>query len=38
MRIMTTKKATACVSLAVAGILALSACGSDSANDSSSSS
>ena len=31
MRIMTTKKATACVSLAVAGILALSACGSDSA-------
>ncbi len=28
MRIMTTKKATACVSLAVAGILALSACGS----------
>ena len=38
MRIMTTKKATACVSLAVAGILALSACGSNSANDSSSSS
>ncbi|WP_070536771.1 MULTISPECIES: 1,4-beta-cellobiosidase [unclassified Rothia (in: high G+C Gram-positive bacteria)] len=35
---MTTKKATACVSLAVAGILALSACGSNSANDSSSSS
>lgn len=38
MRIMTTKKATACVSLAVAGIMALSACGSNSANDSSSSS
>ena len=38
MRTMTTKKATACVSLAVAGILALSACGSNSANDSSSSS
>ena len=38
MRIMTTKKAAACVSLAVAGILALSACGSNSANDSSSSS
>lgn len=38
MRIMTTKKATACVSLAVAGVLALSACGSNSANDSSSSS
>ncbi|NLR26600.1 1,4-beta-cellobiosidase [Rothia dentocariosa] len=38
MRIMTTKKATACISLAVAGILALSACGSNSANDSSSSS
>ena len=38
MRFMTTKKATACVSLAVAGILALSACGSNSANDSSSSS
>ena len=38
MRIMTTKKATACVSLAVAGILVLSACGSNSANDSSSSS
>lgn len=38
MRIMTIKKATACVSLAVAGILALSACGSNSANDSSSSS
>lgn len=35
---MTTKKATACVSLAVAGIMALSACGSNSANDSSSSS
>ena len=38
MRIMTTKKATACVSLAVAGVMALSACGSNSANDSSSSS
>ena len=38
MLIMTTKKATACVSLAVAGIMALSACGSNSANDSSSSS
>ena len=38
MRTMPTKKATACVSLAVAGILALSACGSNSANDSSSSS
>ena len=38
MRIMTTKKATACISLAVAGVMALSACGSNSANDSSSSS
>ena len=38
MRIMTTTKVPVYVSLAVAGILALSACGSNSANDSSSSS